>query len=124
MSNSTVPQWNGPPLATSGLVQYNMDQRTWSNNSGPDTTSRVEGVMTYIPTGDRGLLVYFGGFSVFENGTVSPSPMSKVYIYDIASTKWYTQTATGDISASRKRFCAGTAWAADQSSYNMYVVEM
>lgn len=121
LSNSSVPGWSGPPFATAGLVQYNMDQRTWSNNSGPDTTPKVEGVMTYIPAGDGGLLVYFGGFSVFENGTANPSPMSNIYIYDIVSTKWYTQTSTGDVPAARKRFCVGSVWAPDQSSYNMYV---
>lgn len=121
LNNNTVPSWSGPPFATSGLVQYNMDHKTWTNNSGPDTTPRVEGVMTYLPAGDNGLLVYFGGFSVFDNGTANPSPMTNIYIYDIVSTKWYTQTASGDIPAARKRFCAGTAWAADQSSYNMCV---
>lgn len=32
-----------------------------------------------------------------------------------------TQTATGDIPADRRMFCAGATWAPDQSSYNMFV---
>ncbi|CAG8958496.1 hypothetical protein HYFRA_00009810, partial [Hymenoscyphus fraxineus] len=120
-SNSSVPGWSGPPFATSHLVEYKMDSQVWTNTSGPDTTPKVEGVLTYIPAGERGLLVYFGGATVSENGTVIPSPMSKIYLYDVLSTNWYTQTATGDLPPVRKRFCAGAVWAADHSSYNIYL---
>jgi hypothetical protein len=42
-----------------------------------------------------------------------------IHIYDVASSKWYTQTATGNIPGARRQFCAGATWADDQSSYNM-----
>ncbi|CAG8971273.1 hypothetical protein HYALB_00001439, partial [Hymenoscyphus albidus] len=120
-SNNSVPGWSGPPFATSHLVEYKMDSQVWQNTSGPDTTPKVEGVLTYIPAGERGLLVYFGGATVSENGTVIPSPMSKIYLYDVLSMNWYTQTANGDLPAARKRVCAGAVWAADHSSYNIYL---
>ena len=47
--------------------------------------------------------------------------MNTIYLYDIAEGKWYTQTASGDTPASRRRFCAGVTWAQDQSSYNIYL---
>ena len=37
--------------------------------------------------------------------------------------KWYTQTATGDVPESRRKFCGGVTWASDQSSYNVYGVK-
>lgn len=40
-------------------------------------------------------------------------------MYDVQSSKWYTQTATGNIPGARRQFCAGVTWAEDQSSYNM-----
>jgi len=45
--------------------------------------------------------------------------MSIIYVYDIQSSRWYTQTATGGVPLARRRFCGGAAWAADKSSYNM-----
>lgn len=119
-SNTTTPEYVGDPIASSSLIKYNMDTNVWSKNSGPDAMRRAEGVMVYIPASDRGLLIYFGGITQpYGNGTIAGSPMSAIFIYDIASSKWYTQTATGDVPEMRRRFCAGAAWAQDQSSYNM-----
>lgn len=39
----------------------------------------------------------------------------------MADNKWYTQTATGNIPANRRKFCAGVTWTEDQSSYNIYL---
>ena len=42
----------------------------WTNNSGPDTIGRAEGVMVTIPASKQGLLVYFGGVTFpYENAT-------------------------------------------------------
>ena len=112
LSNASVPGWAGNALATSTLIKFQMDGAVWTNNTGPDTTPRAEGVMVYLPASNSGLLVYL-------NGTTVPSPMDTIYLYDISSSKWYTQTAHGDIPGNRRRFCAGAAWAPDHSSYNM-----
>ncbi|RDL37967.1 uncharacterized protein BP5553_05400 [Venustampulla echinocandica] len=121
LSNNSVPGWTGPPLATSGLIQYDMDSNILSNTTGIDSTPRAEGVMVYIPASDVGMLVHFGGVTVGSNGTTSASPMSSIHLYDIKSSKWYTQTATGNIPPNRRRFCADAAWAPDRSSYNIYL---
>ncbi|TKA45690.1 hypothetical protein B0A49_12057, partial [Cryomyces minteri] len=122
LSNLTVPGWNGPPVATSNLLRYDMIGNVFSNNSGPDSTGRAEGAMIYLPASDRGLLVYFGGIlDPYKNGTIVGSAMSTIYIYDLASSKWYTQTASGDIPEMRRKFCAGATWAEDRSSYNIYL---
>jgi hypothetical protein len=120
LSNTSVAGWTGDPFATSTLIKYQMDGQIWTNNTGPDSWGRAEGVMVYLPASDTGILIYFGGLTTpYGNGTIASSPMNTIYIYDITSGRWYTQTATGDIPGDRRRFCAGAAWAPDQSSYNM-----
>ncbi|KAH9887524.1 hypothetical protein F4778DRAFT_786364 [Xylariomycetidae sp. FL2044] len=121
LSNDSMPDWTGSRLATGGLVQYDMDAMTWSNGTGPDDKKRAEGVMVYIPASDGGMLVYFGGVMDEGNGTIVGQPMEEIFVYDIYSSKWYSQTADGDIPAMRSRFCAGATWASDQSSYNIYL---
>jgi hypothetical protein len=119
-SNATTPGYTGDPIAVSNLVKYNMDTNVWTTSTGPDPTPRAEGVMVYLPASDGGLLVYFGGISQpYGNSTTVGVPMSTIFIYDIASSKWYNQTASGDVPDMRRRFCAGATWASDRSSYNM-----
>ncbi|KAF2100652.1 hypothetical protein NA57DRAFT_36448, partial [Rhizodiscina lignyota] len=121
-SNTSDPGWVGPPKMTSTLIRYDMDAGDFTNNTGPDMVGRAEGVMVFIPASDRGLLIYFGGvMDPYGNGTSVGSNMSTIYIYDIASAKWYTQTAAGDIPENRRLFCAGATWPDDQTSYNIYL---
>lgn len=85
LSNATVLGWNGGPLATSSLIKDNMDTGAWTNNTGPDSTTRAEGVIVYLPASGGGLLVYFGGvIAPYGNDTIEPA-MSTIYIYDIQS---------------------------------------
>jgi hypothetical protein len=122
VSNATTPGYRGDPNATTTLVKYNMETNLFTKLGGPDSQPRAEGVMVYIPASDRGLLIYFGGITQpYNNATIAGSPMSTILIYDIASSKWYTQPATGEVPEMRRKFCAGATWAQDQSSYNMYV---
>ncbi|KAG7290601.1 hypothetical protein NEMBOFW57_000604 [Staphylotrichum longicolle] len=121
-SNNTVPGLTGPPVAQSGLVKYSMDSNTWSTDQGPDSVGRAEGVMVFIPIGDGGMLVYFGGVQdPHSNGSWIGQPMESIFLYDVLSSKWYTQNATGRVPPMRRRFCAGATWATDQSSYNIYL---
>ncbi|EFX04685.1 hypothetical protein CMQ_1613 [Grosmannia clavigera kw1407] len=122
LSNTSVAGWSGPPLASSGLLRYNLDASTWANNTGPDDVRRAEGVLLYLPAGDGGLLVYFGGvIDPYANGTVSEQSLDTVFIYDVLSSKWYSQNTTGSIPGDRRRFCAGVTWTEDRSSYNIYI---
>ncbi|KAJ4986475.1 cell wall anchored protein [Stagonosporopsis vannaccii] len=118
-SNWTDPNWTGPAIATADLVRFEYSTGYLSNNSGPaDNVGRAEGQLVYLPISDSGLLVYFGGIEdPQQNGTSLP----EIHMYDVQSSKWYTQTATGDIPGARRQFCAGVTWANDQSSYNIYL---
>jgi hypothetical protein len=122
-SNQTDINWTGPAVATADLVRFEYNTGLLSNTSGPgDNVGRAEGQMVYLPVSDNGLLVYFGGIEdLHQNGTATPANMSNIHIYDVVSSKWYTQTATGNIPGARRQFCAGATWADDQSSYNIYL---
>ncbi|KAK4187144.1 hypothetical protein QBC35DRAFT_385482 [Podospora australis] len=121
-NNASVPGWGGTPLASNRLIKYDMDSNSWSNITGPDDVRRAEGEMVYIPIGDAGFLVYFGGSQDrWGNGTITAEPLDTIFLYDIANTKWYTQKASGHIPEPRRRFCGGATWAQDQSSYNIYI---
>jgi hypothetical protein len=121
-SNATDKNYGDkPPEASSFLIKYVMDKDSWGSISGPDDVGRAEGAMVYVPAGDAGLLVYFGGVKDDKKGNATGQPMDEVLVYEILSQKWYTQKATGDVPGERKRFCAGVATAPDSSSHNMCV---
>jgi hypothetical protein len=72
-SNRTTPDWSGPSWATNSLLKYDMVNNFWTNNSGPDTIGRAEGVMVTIPASKQGLLIYFGGVTFpYQNSTEVP----------------------------------------------------
>ncbi|KAF5566697.1 hypothetical protein FPHYL_3638 [Fusarium phyllophilum] len=122
LSRASVSDWTGERRATSDLIRYQMDSNTWAKLSGPDDIRRAEGVMTFIPASDRGMLVYFGGFQdPGDNGTMISQPLDEIFLYDMISNKWHVQKANGTIPESRGRFCAGAIWAEDRSSYNIYI---
>jgi hypothetical protein len=111
MNNLTTPSWSGGPVASSALIKYDMTTNLWTNETGPDSTPRAEGTMVYIPASDHGLLIYFGGVEApYYNSTTVASNMSEIFVYDVTSSKWYSQTATGQIPPNRRRFCGGAAW--------------
>jgi hypothetical protein len=121
-NNRTNPGWRGNSTASSDLIRYDMATNTFLNSTGPNDTGRAEGVMVFIPASDSGLLIHFGGvLDPFRNGTMVGSQMDIIDIYDMASTKWYTQKATGDVPDMRRRFCGGATWADDNSSWNVYI---
>lgn len=119
LSNASEPGWNGARIATTGMIHYNMDNNRWENITGPDDIGRAEGAMVYIPVSDGGMLVYLGGIRNTNNGSISGQPMDEIFVFDMATSRWYKQEATGDIPGMRARFCAGVTWAADRSSYNV-----
>ncbi|KAI5458304.1 hypothetical protein BGZ63DRAFT_474676 [Mariannaea sp. PMI_226] len=122
LSNASVPDWTGDPQATSDLIRYQMDDQSWTKLAGPDKIRRAEGVMTFIPASDAGMLIYFGGVQDRDdNGTMVPQPMEQIFLYDIISNEWHIQQATGTIPEYRRRFCAGAVWSKDRSSYNIYL---
>ena len=97
-----------------------MNNAMFYNESGVDNNGRAEGVMVSIPISNKGMLVYFGGIQA-SFGTISPMPLSQILLYDINESQWFSQPASGDIPADRRKFCAGAAWTKDGSSFNIYI---
>lgn len=76
ISNTTVPVWgSAPPVALSNMIIYDMVKNNWRNVTGPDGIGRAEGSMNWIPAGDGGLLVYFGGIQGGPNGNYTSQPL-------------------------------------------------
>lgn len=119
LTNLSMPKWPGDRLMLNSLISFNMNTRSWQNNTY-DQTPRAEGSMHFIPASDAGMLVYFGGVEI-DNGTSSYANMSNIQLFDIANNRWFTQTATGDVPSPRRGACANVIWAKDKSSYNFYV---
>lgn len=120
ISNSSMKGWTQAPAMTSNFYKYAYDTSKFTTANSPDKIPRAEGALLWIPAGDTGLLVYLGGImDPYGNGTQAPQPMDKIMVYDPSQNTWFTQTATGVIPQTRRRFCADVAWAPDQSSYNM-----
>lgn len=69
LSARSVSGWTGDELMLNSIVSYDMNKRMWKNYTY-DSTPRAEGTLQYIPAGERGMLVYFGGMESI-NGTAS-----------------------------------------------------
>lgn len=87
LNSLTNPRWNGPPLATSNLIVFDMDTNNLRNNTAYDNTGRAEGAMVSIPASAAGMLVYFGGVTFpYGNSTEVPMPMANILLYDSKSS--------------------------------------
>jgi hypothetical protein len=81
---------------SSAFYRFDYDSNKTTSSNSPDSYPRAEGAMVWIPAGDTGLLVYFGGVvAPYGNGTLAPQPLNKIFIYDPLTNDWFTQTGTG-----------------------------
>ncbi|KAI5805208.1 hypothetical protein EDC01DRAFT_361808 [Geopyxis carbonaria] len=120
---NNVPGWKGPKRALSGLIVYDFVHQTATNFSGPPGPPRVEGELFYVPVGDNGLLVSFGGMYAVDGreDQVIPAPLNEIDVYDITQSMWSRVNATGTVPGQRRRFCGGLTSAEDGSSHNVYI---
>jgi hypothetical protein len=83
LSDSSVPGFQARTPLRSMLI-YDMLANSFRNQTGPDNVPRAEGVMIYLPVGDAGFLVYFGGIQVpYKNNTVTVvSPYNFVFEFN------------------------------------------
>lgn len=112
--NTGVPQWS-----------FMTAQQGEQGEQGPDI---LKGAMVYVPLGQAGLLVAFGGYNTAHEGTQFSEgggwdwyqrDFSEIHLYDVFSNTWYIQNATGDIAEKRGEFCAGLSAAPDGSSFQI-----
>jgi hypothetical protein len=81
LTNTSVPGYESQTPLKDMLV-YDMLKDSFSNVTGPqDKIPRAEGVMLYVPAGDAGMLVYFGGIEFpFGDGNMTSRGVS-VFFY-------------------------------------------
>ncbi|TGZ83522.1 hypothetical protein EX30DRAFT_361589 [Ascodesmis nigricans] len=128
-----------------GLLEFDpidLSFRNISHSNNEYEGFTVEGYLEYLPFGQAGVLIKWGGQHVpfYGNGAEKGmNPMTEVDIYDIASNTWfkqqtYTQSQTGEeILATgllnnearspkiRDFACSVVKPAPDLSSYNIYM---
>lgn len=100
LTNLSMPKWPGDRLMLNSLISFNMNTRSWQNNTY-DQTPRAEGSMHFIPASDAGMLVYFGGVEM-DNGTssyVSPILTSEMVIANISQANMSVSCLRGIASA-------------------------
>lgn len=123
LSSKSVAGWTGPRKASDKLIKYNFVDNNIRSTPGPKGDPRVEGAMMYVPTGDVGLLVAFGG--IFAEGgsedKTYAAPMDEIDVFDPAQERWQRVKASGEIPPKRKRFCGAIVSAKDKSSHNIYI---
>ncbi|KAF8422747.1 hypothetical protein EV426DRAFT_165093 [Tirmania nivea] len=60
-------------------------------------------------------------FNIYVEGGKVRRPMDEIWLYDIASSRWMQQKATGNIPSVRTHTCSALVPAPDLSSYQLYV---
>ena len=113
-----------------------MRSEKWTNNTVPSTVPpRANAELVWIPVSTQGVLVAIGGVyppeeiwpyglnnsQTSQSEAQSPSFMTSLPIYDIASQTWYTQNTTGTAPGQLTQFCSVVAAANDSSSFNVYI---
>jgi hypothetical protein len=74
LTGASVPGYH-PRTPLKNMLVYDIVANSFRNQTGPDDTPRAEGVMVYLPVGDGGFLVYFGGIQ-FPYGNETAAAVS------------------------------------------------
>lgn len=113
-----------------------MRSEVWTNNTLPSTIPpRANAELVWVPVSTQGVLVAIGGVyppeEIWPSGlngsqtsqseTQSPTFMTTLPIYDIASQTWYLQNTSGTPPGQLTEFCSVVAAANDSSSFNVYI---
>ncbi|KAJ6257856.1 hypothetical protein Dda_7645 [Drechslerella dactyloides] len=107
-----------PRLYLTSMVEYDMDTSTWRNHteSGASFPERADGVLTYIPWGEEGILLALGG-----GNNITFSQLNIIDVFDIKNNRWTKQATSGETPKIRVNACAVVFSAPDNSSHNVYM---
>lgn len=119
-----------------------MTNEDFTNSTTP-IRERQGGEMVWLPLGEKGSLITFGGTPVDLWATLkswmsaadkkpynqtlpemteqAQGFMDKVHVYDIASKKWYDQTTTGNKPPPTSDFCSVVASSQDGTSHHVCI---
>ncbi|KAI0540444.1 hypothetical protein GGR58DRAFT_499024 [Xylaria digitata] len=126
-----VTAFNGTSNGTVKFRSSNSDRPSWSfeqalgdSMQGPNI---LKGSMVYVRKGAAGVLIAFGGYqTAYEGGEIpdrpwDQRPFSEIFIYDIQTSTWFHQAATGALLELRTEFCAAVSAAPDDSSFQITI---
>ncbi|KAK6514370.1 hypothetical protein TWF506_008766 [Arthrobotrys conoides] len=107
-----------PRLYLTSMIEYDMSKSTWTNHTedGASFPERADGVVVYIPWGERGILLALGG-----GDNVTFSQLNVIDVFDVERSKWTKQATTGPTPQIRVNACAVVFSAPDNSSHNIYM---
>ncbi|KAF3940547.1 hypothetical protein ABW19_dt0207964 [Dactylella cylindrospora] len=107
-----------PRLYLTSMVEYDMDSGTWRNHTeeGASFPERADGVLTYIPWGEEGILLALGG-----GNNITFSQLNIIDVFDIKNNRWTKQATSGETPKIRVNACAVVFSAPDNSSHNVYM---
>ncbi|ETN38351.1 uncharacterized protein HMPREF1541_06386 [Cyphellophora europaea CBS 101466] len=146
-SGMRAPDWgeihyedSSANVTANTMIQVDMStmrDEEWTNLTLPDEVRpRANAELVWLPVSERGVLVAVGGVTEPEeiypaglNSTqrseseeISPSFMTSLPLYDIASEQWFVQNTTGtDSPPQLTQFCSVVAVDEDSSSFNVYI---
>lgn len=123
--------YNGMSNGTVEFQSRNSDSPEWdiktAGGSGIPGPNILKGSMVYVRRGRAGVLLAFGGYQTAYPGTTIPNwpwdqrSFEEIFVYDIWTSTWYHQTATGEIPDMRTEFCAAVSSAPDDSSFQITI---
>lgn len=122
------------------LIEVDMSEmrsEEWSNTTLPDNiTPRADAELVWLPVSERGVLLAIGGVTnpeeispmgldesqTSESQSLSPSFMTSIPVYDVASQRWYLQNTTGSVAPPQlTSFCSVVTTTDDASTFNIYI---
>jgi Kelch motif len=122
------------------LIQVDMSvmrSEEWTNTTLPDNIlPRADADLVWLPVSQNGVLLAIGGVTateeispmglnesqISESESVSPSFMTSIPIYDVASKTWYLQNTTGSEAPPQlTEFCSVVSTTADGSTFNIHI---
>ncbi|KAI5818342.1 hypothetical protein BZA77DRAFT_364449 [Pyronema omphalodes] len=120
------------------VAKLGLNRESWENKTVDSTKvpPRTGAELTWLPTGQNGALVAFGGteLSIHDilNGGNDPSVyknldkrdqrfMKNVHVYDVSNDKWFTQETTGDIPPPTSDFCSVAVSDKDGKNHQIFI---
>lgn len=146
-SGMRAPDW-GPifyddssaNVTSNTLIEIDMStmrDEKWTNTTLPDNiVPRANAELVWLPVSDNGVLIAIGGVTdpeeIWASGlnqtqqsqseAESPSLMTSIPVYDIASKQWYLQNTTGESQPPQlTEFCSVAASVINSTSFNIYI---
>ncbi|KAK6335048.1 hypothetical protein TWF718_010490 [Orbilia javanica] len=121
------------------LTTFNLRNLNRTTTGLPDSQKRMGAALGYLPIGTGGAIIGIGGTlendevretgdiediarENFDPDDISFTPMQRVWIMDLDTRKWYSQSTFGTyIPESRMEHCIAVVSAPDFSSHNIYM---